>query len=559
MQERKIIVNTRYLLVPVGKQSYNFVSTEGIQILQIFWGDTLTEEYELTLDKAPRSWSPIFLEKYPKGTELTLRLTGGNEQMLDALRLSDSFVDVPAIYQEPLRQQCHFSPAHGFMNDPNGLLYYKGTYHYFSQLNPFGYTPGNTHWLHAVSRDLCHWEELPYALLPGPEGRIYSGGGIVDAENISGLGTRDVPPLLLFYTAAGSKSRWSRGRAFEIGLAYSSDEGKTFRKYEKNPIVPNLSFANRDPKVAWVPESGLWVMVIFLDGDRYQFLTSRNLLNWTPSQIIAIPGSAECPDFFRIRLEESKTWKWVFWACTDNYLVGHMEGEYFVPEGDFVPGPSHRIYSPNRVYARTTGGYAAQTYSGAPDGRVIQQAWLRPRTYDTPFLFCAGIANELRLVSTEEGPRLRILPAKEIAHMYESEFQVRNRGCEELERLPANIFSECMDIEFTVDIRGDHVLAFTLCGVLIAYDPISGHLLLPTGAFEIGRGLGHIEFRFITDRLSIEIYVNGGSFNTAVCQPLQPYETALRPILVEPGFAFDLIVRKLRSIWPTPDKKQREE
>ena len=163
MRERRICADHRYLLVPVGRQKYNFVSTEGIQILQLFQGETLKEEYELTLDEAPRSWSPIFLERYPRGTELTLRLTGGNEALLDTLRLSDRYVDEPPIYREPLRPQCHFSPAHGFMNDPNGLLYHNGVYHYFSQLNPFGCTPCNTHWLHAVSRDLCHWQGVPHA------------------------------------------------------------------------------------------------------------------------------------------------------------------------------------------------------------------------------------------------------------------------------------------------------------------------------------------------------------------------------------------------------------
>lgn len=558
MRERRIFTTHRYLLVPVGRQKYNFVSTEGIQILQLFQGDTLREEYELTLDPKPRSWSPIFLERYPRGTELTLRLTGGDEQLLELLRLSDRYVDEPGIYREPLRQQCHFSPAHGFMNDPNGLVYRDGVYHYFSQLNPFGYTPGNTHWLHAVSRDLCHWKELPYAILPGPEGRIYSGCGVLDAENVSGLGKHGEAPMLLFYTAAGSKSRWSRGRPFEIALAYSTDGGNTFRKYAGNPVVANIAFANRDPKVAWVPESGVWVMAIFLDSNRYQLLTSRNLLDWTPSQILAIPGSAECPDLFRIRLEGTNQWKWVFWGCTDNYLVGHMEAGRFVPEGEYVPGPSHRIHAPDRVNARTTGGYAAQTYFGAPEGRVLQHAWLRPRTEGTPFLFCASIANELRLVSTEQGPRLRVLPAKEIAHMYERVYEIRNRGEEEFERLPRDIFSECMDIAFTVDIRGDRVFAFALRGVLIAYDPTSGHLLLPTGAFAIGKGLTHLEFRFVTDRLSIEIYVNDGAFNTAVCQPLQPFETALKPILTEPGFGFDLTVRKLSAIWTSSETAESE-
>ena len=142
--------------------------------------------------------------------------------------------------------------------------------------------------------------------------------------------------------------------------------------------------------------------------------------------------------------------------------------------------------------------------------------------------------------------------------MYEQVYEVRNRGEEEFERLPQNIFSECMDIAFIVDIHGDRLFAFALRGVLIAYDPVSGHLLLPTGAFDIGKGLTHLEFRFVTDRLSIEIYVNDGAFNTAVCQPLQPFETALKPILTEPGFGFDLTVRKLSSIWTSSERAERE-
>lgn len=212
MRERRICAEHRYLLVPVGRQKYNFVSTEGIQILQIFQGETLKEEYELTLDEAPRSWSPIFLERYPRGTELTLRLTGGNEALLDTLRLSDRYVDEPPIYREPLRPQCHFSPAHGFMNDPNGLLYYNGVYHYFSQLNPFGYTPCNTHWLHAVSRDLCHWQELPYAILPGPEGRIYSGCGVMDEKNVSGLGEKGQGPCCCFIRRRAPKAGGAEAR-----------------------------------------------------------------------------------------------------------------------------------------------------------------------------------------------------------------------------------------------------------------------------------------------------------------------------------------------------------
>lgn len=553
MKERVITTDKKYLLVPVGRQRFNFVSTAGIQFLQIFREGELTEEYELTLDPEPRSWSPIYLEKYPPHTELTVRLTGGQEERIELLKLSDSFADRIPVYSEPKRPLCHFSPAHGFLNDPNGLFYYRGEYHYFSQLNPFGYTPCNTHWLHAVSRDLYHWKELPYAILPGPEGRIYSGSGVVDYENHSGLGRGEDAPILLFYTMAGGKSRWSRGKPFQIGMACSTDGGKTFEKYPGNPLVPNLSFANRDPKVVWCEEAGRWIMAIYLDSDRYLLMTSRNLLDWTQSQILEVPGSAECPDLFRMRLDgRPDTYKWVFWGCTDNYIVGHMdETGKFIAETEVIPGPSHRIHRADWRSARSTGGYAAQTYFGAPEGRVIQQAWLRPRTKDTPFLSCVSVPNELYLVTTPEGPRLRVLPAREIENMYESTFEVHNRGLEEFERLPRDIFSECMDIRLTADIHPGRVFAVSVRGVLVVYDPNTGYLLLPTSAFEIGKDLKQLELRFVTDRLSVEIYARGGLLNTAVCQELDPFETALKPIWVESDFSFDLTVHKLGSIWET--------
>ena len=160
-----------------------------------------------------------------------------------------------------------------------------------------------------------------------------------------------------------------------------------------------------------------------------------------------------------------------------------------------------------------------------------------------------GIPTEITLVATEQGPRLSFAPVKEIEIMYESNFEVKNRGLEEFERLPVSAFSECMDLHFTADIKPGHIFAFSLRGVLIVYDPTTGYLLLPTNAFEIGKDLAQLDLRIVTDKLSMEIFTGDGQFNTAICQEFSPFEAALKPIWAEADFAFDLTVHKLGNSW----------
>src|SRR3954454_3860952 len=89
----------------------------------------------------------------------------------------------PPSYQELFRPQLHFTPAQNWMNDPNGLLYYKGEYHLFYQHNPFGNTWGHMSWGHAVSRDLVHWKHLPVAIPEQGDEAIFSGSAVVDYGN----------------------------------------------------------------------------------------------------------------------------------------------------------------------------------------------------------------------------------------------------------------------------------------------------------------------------------------------------------------------------------------
>ena len=145
------------------------------------------------------------------------------------------------------RPKVHFTAEYGWLNDPNGLVYYEGRWHMFFQHNPAGVRWGNMHWGHAVSDDLVHWEEDGDALVPDETGDMHSGSAIIDHENKLGLNTPENEALLLFYTTAGGNRELCAGAKFEQCLAYSIDGAKTFYKYEKNPIVPHIIGCNRDP------------------------------------------------------------------------------------------------------------------------------------------------------------------------------------------------------------------------------------------------------------------------------------------------------------------------
>lgn len=278
-----------------------------------------------------------------------------------------SFADeLPALSDssERLRPLAHFSPEQGWTNDPNGLVYYKGEYHLFFQHNPAGNQWGNMHWGHAVSADLLHWRELPIALYPDmKDGKrvntIFSGSAIIDDRNVSGLGEG---AMLIFYTSAGEP--------FEQHLAYSND-GRSFTKYDKNPIVPHIAGANRDPKVIWCEEIGCYIMALYLDGNTYALLSSDNLLDWAELQRFELPGDSECPDFYPLDVWSDGLGdyidgyrRWVFSGASDRYYVGGFEG------GIFIPCQQARSLheGPNVLYA-------AQTYSDMPDGRRVRFSW----------------------------------------------------------------------------------------------------------------------------------------------------------------------------------------
>ncbi|WP_426452579.1 GH32 C-terminal domain-containing protein [Paenibacillus sp. S-38] len=245
------------------------------------------------------------------------------------------------LYKETFRPQFHYAPAKNWMNDPNGLVYYKGEYHLFYQHNPFGNGFGNLSWGHAVSKDLVHWTELGVAIPKDEKEDVFSGSIVVDFNNTSGLGTKDSPAMVAVYTstADGKQSQ---------ALAYSTDYGRTFIKYSGNPVLDINSKAFRDPKVFWYEAKQEWIMAAVLADKRLvTFYSSPDLKNWTHlsdfGQQGAIGGAWECPDLFPLQdPNHPDQQKWVLivnlnpggvaGGSGSQYFIGNFDGTTFTPD-----------------------------------------------------------------------------------------------------------------------------------------------------------------------------------------------------------------------------------
>jgi fructan beta-fructosidase len=240
-----------------------------------------------------------------------------------------------SLYHEQYRPQFHFTPARNWMNDPNGLIYYKGRYHLFFQYNPSGNTWGNMSWGHAVSTDLVHWKQLPVAIPQDDNEMIFSGSVVLDRNNTTGFGTRKNPPLVAVYTSAQKAS----GKQ-QQALAYSTDGGTTWTKYDDNPVLDIGSNNFRDPKVFWYAPTGRWLMAVALaDQHKIAFYSSADLKHWTHQSDFGPAGATggvwECPDLFPLPVDgDAKKTKWVLAVnLNPGGIAGGSGAQYFV--GDF--------------------------------------------------------------------------------------------------------------------------------------------------------------------------------------------------------------------------------
>ncbi|MBM4040907.1 MAG: glycoside hydrolase family 32 protein, partial [Planctomycetes bacterium] len=480
---------------------------------------------------------------------------------LDAIVQADDVPDAANLYKEKHRPQFHFSSRRGWNNDPNGLVFHKGEYHLYYQHNPYGWSWGNMHWGHAVSKDLVRWTELPIAIYPFRYGDwVFSGSAVVDKANTGGWKKGDEDVLVAAYTSTG------RGEA----IAYSLDRGRTFTDYEGNPVVKH---AGRDPKLIWYggrdgwmnggmdgkkekkpihpsiqssthpAPSGHWVMAVYdeFQGKRWiAFHTSPNLKDWTFQS--RAEGYYECPEIFELPVDGDKAkTRWIVYAADGAYAVGSFDGKAFTPDHQ----GKHRFNWGNCFYA-------SQTFSDIPpeDGRRIQIAWGRIDHKDMPFNQMMNFPVVLTLRATEEGVRMFAEPVREIELLHAKKHAwsglTLKEGDNPLKGIEGDLFHIVAEIE-----PGDAAQAgFTIRGTPVAYDAKAQQLDAKGCKAPLKPEGGKIRLEILVDRTSVEVFANAGRIYMPV-GAIPPDDNRSLEAFAKGGTAklLSLEVHELRSAW----------
>ena len=396
----------KYLLIPVEDQAVeNSVqfSVDGNPI-----GEPMT--IRIAQNKIDY-WVPIDIESY-KGKKVTLTFAVAKTTDMGLAEIKQAG-EYNFNYSEKYRPLYHFTPQYGWMNDPNGMVYADGTYHLFYQYNPYGARWGNMHWGHAISKDLVNWQYQPTAIAPDKLGAIFSGSAVIDHDNTAGFGKG---AMIAIFTSAGDRQTQS--------IAYSLDGGKTFTKYEGNPVLTDANIIDfRDPKVFWHAPSKQWVMSLATT-QTITFYGSKNLKEWTRLSefgegLGGHGGVWECPDLFPLTYE-GKT-KWVLFVSINpggtnggsatQYFIGNFDGKTFTP--DAMNYPLWLDYGRDN--------YAGVTWSNVPaaDGRRLFIGWMSNWDYanEIPtvnFRSAMTVARTLRLAHNGEHLVVASEPVKEV-------------------------------------------------------------------------------------------------------------------------------------------------
>jgi len=442
--------------------------------------------------------------------------------------------------QESFRPQFHFSPERNFINDPNGLVYDAGEYHLFYQYNPFGDVWGHMSWGHAVSRDLVHWEHLPVALFEENGIMIFSGSAIVDLQNSSGFGTSAAPPLVAFYTGA-ERDRQSQH------LAFSTDRGRTWKKYSGNPVIDLNERDFRDPKVFWYEAGKRWIMVVSLAAQRrVLFYASSNLKEWSRVGEFGPAGPAnapnwECPDLYELPVaSQPGVRKWVLEiGIGDHAAAGGSGGQYFIGQFDGQRFVNSNPADQTLWVDYGADFYAAQTWSDIPpaDGRRIMLGWMNNWRYankvpTSPWRGQMSLPRVVTLEQFPEGVRMMQAPAAELQKLRgkHAHLDARNISGDDRTLDQRSVHGETIEIlaefepgsakEFGLRLRKD-----TSHETLVGYDPVAKEVFLDRtrsgeAAFHADFPARHraplepekgiIRLHIFVDRCSVEVYANNG-------------------------------------------------
>ena len=424
---------------------------------------------------------------------------------------------------EKYRPAYHHSPVYGWMNDPNGMFYKDGVWHLCFQYNPYGSQWENMTWGYSTSTDLVNWTAQPAVLEGDALGAIFSGSSVVDKNNTSGFG-KDA--IVAFYTSAGHSQTQS--------MAYSTDGGKTFTKYEHNPIIVSTARDFRDPHVFWNAEAGFWNMILAA-GQEMQIYSSANLKDWKYESSFGHEygnhgGVWECPDLMKMKVKGTDKEKWMlicninpggpFGGSATQYFIGQFDGHKFTCEDE----PSETKWMD---YGKDH--YATITFDNAPDGRRCAIAWMSNWQYANQvptkqFRSANSIVRDLGLFEYKGETYCSVLPAKEMDAMRGAKVSAPTEAC-----------------EIVVDLKGDAQITLRNAKgerVVMTYDDAeetfdmdrrrSGNVSF-SDAFPVATSsptYGKIrQMRIFVDRCSVEAFDSDGKMvMTNLVFPTVPYD-----------------------------------
>lgn len=485
-----IKITKRYLNFPISQK-------EDRKVMKFEIGGQEERAFKIRLTAGePEYWVFSDMTAY-KGKTIQISYEG-EAAGLHKIYQDDRIAGQDSLYHEHNRPQFHFSTRRGWVNDPNGLIFYEGEYHLFYQHNPYEKEWENMSWGHAVSKDLVHWDELRVALHPDKLGAMFSGSVVIDYDNTSGFGKPGNPAMVAAYTVDNPD------RQIQC-IAYSLDKGRSWTKYALNPVIDSKekwdSKDTRDPRIFWYKPGKHWVMVLN-ERDGHSIYTSADLKDWKYESHTT--GFWECPDLFELPIDGDQTnTKWVMYGASNTYMIGSFDGKRFTPES------GKHYFSAGTIYA-------AQTYNNIPesDGRRIQVGWGRIAHPGMPFNGMMLLPTELTLHATKNGPRLFSNPVRETAQLFEPVQKWNHlKSADANQKMKAFYDADRLRIKTTFKLSHATDAGFNLFGQrLVSYD-MNFNML--NGMFYSPEDMSSMELTadIYIDRTSVEVFIDGGAYS----------------------------------------------
>ena len=449
------------------------------------------------------------------------------------------------------RPRIHFSPAAHWINDPNGMVYVNGVYHLFFQYHPYSSVWGPMHWGHATSKDLIRWQEEPIALYPDSLGYIFSGSAVVDVNNSSGFGKNGKAPLVAVFTHHNSRTEKERIDFQTQSIAYSNDNGKTWTKYDGNPVIKNPGIADfRDPKVMWHTATQKWIMTLATK-DCVTFYSSPDLKNWTKESTFGKENGAhggvwECPDLIEMEFEGKKVWVLLV-SINPGAPNGGSATQYFI--GDFDGHTFTTKQKDTRWIDYGPDNYAGVTWSNTGK-RKLFIGWMSNWNYANQlptqsWRNAMTIARELHLAKEGNELYLASLPVGELTKYETQQASLKNITVDERAAVIAKTgilhFPSGFNLTTTAD--ADFTIRFynkaTGEELKIGYDKKANNYFIDRSRsgivnFHSGFAAKHtvpristskeIKLRLLFDASSVELFAdNGLSVMTALNFPTEKY------------------------------------